>query len=209
MDINRKRPPKDCDDLGLWLSGVISDAIYDATKAGGLSQEDALAIAYSLITMHDRELKPARELRAERDHYRALALEREDPAKLAETFAKMIDVWSEDRDRLKHQLRDAQLRLEARRTNAMTTERAIARCSEAAERLARLLETIEEDSTLDGDMLLLDLQPIYEVLTAPREPDIDKDAPVTCPKCGATSGDDWSQCKGSCPMPGSPHYDGP
>lgn len=28
----------------------------------------------------------------------------------------------------------------------------------------------------------------------------------TCPKCGATSGDDWSQCGGSCPMPGSPHY---
>ena len=27
-----------------------------------------------------------------------------------------------------------------------------------------------------------------------------------CPKCGAVSGDDWSQCKGSCPMPGSPYY---
>jgi hypothetical protein len=27
-----------------------------------------------------------------------------------------------------------------------------------------------------------------------------------CPKCGAVSGDDWSQCKGFCPMPGSPHY---
>lgn len=27
-----------------------------------------------------------------------------------------------------------------------------------------------------------------------------------CPKCGWDSGDDWSQCKGSCPMPMSPHY---
>ena len=30
---------------------------------------------------------------------------------------------------------------------------------------------------------------------------------LICPKCGAASGDDWSQCKGSCPMFGSPHYD--
>jgi hypothetical protein len=27
-----------------------------------------------------------------------------------------------------------------------------------------------------------------------------------CPKCKAVSGDSWAQCKGSCPMPGSPHY---
>lgn len=27
-----------------------------------------------------------------------------------------------------------------------------------------------------------------------------------CPKCGATSGNDWSQCNGSCPMYGSPHF---
>lgn len=32
-----------------------------------------------------------------------------------------------------------------------------------------------------------------------------KDA-MKCPKCGARSGDDWSQCKGVCPMPDSPHY---
>lgn len=30
---------------------------------------------------------------------------------------------------------------------------------------------------------------------------------LTCSKCGAHSGNDWEQCKGSCPMPGSPHYD--
>jgi hypothetical protein len=30
---------------------------------------------------------------------------------------------------------------------------------------------------------------------------------ILCPKCGSTSGNDWSQCKGSCPMPGSPDYD--
>lgn len=33
-------------------------------------------------------------------------------------------------------------------------------------------------------------------MTAPR-----------CPKCSATSGGDWSQCRGSCPMLDSPHYD--
>lgn len=27
-----------------------------------------------------------------------------------------------------------------------------------------------------------------------------------CPKCHMWSGDDWSQCNGACPMPGSPHY---
>lgn len=27
-----------------------------------------------------------------------------------------------------------------------------------------------------------------------------------CPKCGATSGDDWRYCLGACPMPASPHY---
>lgn len=30
-----------------------------------------------------------------------------------------------------------------------------------------------------------------------------------CPKCLQTSGDDWSQCKGKCPIPFSPHYVGP
>jgi hypothetical protein len=29
---------------------------------------------------------------------------------------------------------------------------------------------------------------------------------MPCPKCRASSGDDWEQCKGSCPMPMSPHY---
>lgn len=32
----------------------------------------------------------------------------------------------------------------------------------------------------------------------PKEP--------VCPKCRYPSGDDWKQCRGSCPMPGSPHY---
>lgn len=30
-----------------------------------------------------------------------------------------------------------------------------------------------------------------------------------CPKCDFTSGDDWSQCQGSCPMKESPHYKKP
>lgn len=29
---------------------------------------------------------------------------------------------------------------------------------------------------------------------------------VTCPKCNKTSGDDWSQCGKSCPMPMSPKH---
>jgi hypothetical protein len=33
------------------------------------------------------------------------------------------------------------------------------------------------------------------------------DEPTPCPKCGATSGDNWIQCEGKCPMPVSPHFD--
>lgn len=33
-----------------------------------------------------------------------------------------------------------------------------------------------------------------------------KPTPGGCPKCGANSGDSWTQCEGSCPMPLSPHY---
>jgi hypothetical protein len=29
---------------------------------------------------------------------------------------------------------------------------------------------------------------------------------LECPKCKRHSGDDWEQCKGSCPVLGSPHY---
>jgi uncharacterized protein (UPF0264 family) len=29
---------------------------------------------------------------------------------------------------------------------------------------------------------------------------------VKCPKCKASSGDDWTQCGGVCPMPMSPYY---
>jgi hypothetical protein len=29
---------------------------------------------------------------------------------------------------------------------------------------------------------------------------------IQCSKCKAISGDDWSQCEGSCPIPMSPHY---
>lgn len=32
---------------------------------------------------------------------------------------------------------------------------------------------------------------------------------MICSKCQAISGDDWSQCKGSCPLPMSPHYRAP
>lgn len=33
-----------------------------------------------------------------------------------------------------------------------------------------------------------------------------KPATIRCPKCRYTSGDDWRQCEGACPMPMSPHY---
>lgn len=32
-------------------------------------------------------------------------------------------------------------------------------------------------------------------------------ARIICQKCKRVSGDDWQQCGGACPMPGSPHYD--
>ncbi|MGB8273714.1 MAG: hypothetical protein WCF16_00410 [Alphaproteobacteria bacterium] len=33
-----------------------------------------------------------------------------------------------------------------------------------------------------------------------------EDETKRCPKCGAGSGNDWTQCNGVCPVPGSPHY---
>ena len=30
---------------------------------------------------------------------------------------------------------------------------------------------------------------------------------IQCPKCLMFSGDDWTQCRGGCPMKMSPHYD--
>lgn len=30
---------------------------------------------------------------------------------------------------------------------------------------------------------------------------------MICGKCRETSGNDWSQCGGSCPIPASPHFD--
>jgi hypothetical protein len=30
---------------------------------------------------------------------------------------------------------------------------------------------------------------------------------LTCPKCNVESGDDWSSCEKSCPMPMSPWFD--
>lgn len=29
---------------------------------------------------------------------------------------------------------------------------------------------------------------------------------IKCPKCGVSSGDDWTQCHGNCPMPASPYF---
>jgi hypothetical protein len=38
-------------------------------------------------------------------------------------------------------------------------------------------------------------------------PDLDADGDrVVCIKCGKSSGDDWSQCRSSCPVKSSPHF---
>lgn len=42
--------------------------------------------------------------------------------------------------------------------------------------------------------------------TANAKDTVGRSLDETCPKCGATSGNDWSQCGGSCPIPFSPHY---
>jgi hypothetical protein len=44
--ISRNRPPKDCKDLDLWLSGTIGDAMRDAREAG-LNSRSVAAIALS------------------------------------------------------------------------------------------------------------------------------------------------------------------
>jgi len=44
----------------------------------------------------------------------------------------------------------------------------------------------------------------YVIGIDPKPP---KDDRVLCPVCGCASGDDWSQCGSTCPIPGSPHYD--
>jgi hypothetical protein len=46
MNMNRLRPPPDCDDLALWLSGVINDAVRDAREAGLSSQEISMLLAW-------------------------------------------------------------------------------------------------------------------------------------------------------------------
>ena len=33
-----------------------------------------------------------------------------------------------------------------------------------------------------------------------------RDGTIVCPKCRQDSGNDWSQCRGKCPLPMSPHY---
>ena len=44
--MNRKRPPKDCPDLALWLSGTINDALRDVREAGLPARDGAF------ITLH-------------------------------------------------------------------------------------------------------------------------------------------------------------
>ncbi|ESY35799.1 hypothetical protein NKK48_01740 [Mesorhizobium sp. C386A] len=36
---------------------------------------------------------------------------------------------------------------------------------------------------------------------------MEKEQEHACPKCGETSGNDWSQCGGVCPIASSPHFD--
>lgn len=50
MNLTRQRPPKDCDDLGAWLAGVVADAFRDATNAG-LSEEAAVGLVRTTLDL--------------------------------------------------------------------------------------------------------------------------------------------------------------
>ncbi|OHD28425.1 MAG: hypothetical protein A2Y38_14015 [Spirochaetes bacterium GWB1_59_5] len=52
MNIDRCRPPKGCKELDLWLSGVVNDAIRDATEAG-LPVRDAVFLVRKLADLWD------------------------------------------------------------------------------------------------------------------------------------------------------------
>lgn len=54
MHINRLRPPPGCTDLELWLSGVVNDAVRDATEAG-LPEAHAVQLLRKLADMWDPE----------------------------------------------------------------------------------------------------------------------------------------------------------
>lgn len=71
MNMNRLRPPKDCKDLDLWLSGVINDAMRDAVEAG-LEVCSAAGIAETLAESWGRQDS---RLEAERLQERAMLIE--------------------------------------------------------------------------------------------------------------------------------------
>lgn len=50
MNLNRQRPPKGCDDLGVWLVGVVADAFRDATN-GGLPEDEAVVLVRTTIEL--------------------------------------------------------------------------------------------------------------------------------------------------------------
>ena len=59
MNIDRCRPPKDCHDLGLWLSGTVNDALRDAREAGLASIEAAAILdRYATIAKNENPLPP-------------------------------------------------------------------------------------------------------------------------------------------------------
>ncbi len=47
VNINRTRPPKDCEDLALWLSQTVNDALRDCRERG-LSDREAACVLLSL-----------------------------------------------------------------------------------------------------------------------------------------------------------------
>lgn len=58
MRIDRLRPTeKDKEDLGLWLSGVVNDALRDAIEAG-LNPAEAAGIVTKLAEVHEKSCPP-------------------------------------------------------------------------------------------------------------------------------------------------------
>jgi hypothetical protein len=66
------------------------------------------------------------------------------------------------------------------------------------------MDDYEERLGREIDALTAFRQSVQE--NSPRQHEtFGKDNP--CPKCRSTSGNDWSQCGGKCPMPNTRHYD--
>jgi hypothetical protein len=75
------------------------------------------------------------------------------------------------------------------------------------QKVARFLSTgVSSEKALCGRAAPV-RSPAAQALSAAAPAGLERGTVMTCPKCGAESGDSWLQCEGSCPMPMSPHFD--